>query len=341
MKKLKFLFVFVSLILASCSTDCLDCEETSVHPNVDAKRLPTQGNLKYNEVMFKGSHNTYERREDITEQVSYSNPIYQNNVLAVELDIWRNTPSGSYNNRTIPANTWVVNHWPHPGRGGRTLSSYFAKLKDWHNRNSNHLPVMIKLDVKSSNGGYQNFHEQIEWYLQRYLGDSEVIFKAQNLYKDSNRSIRHNVLYNDAWPSLDQLRGKFIIVLTGNGSWMDQYVRFNSRYRWAFGMKKEGVPNRSRTEDGFRDADNVINNNPNYVFYNFDINDIKRVKDKVGSRDFLKQFAYKGMITRVYTANNADDWNLCKTLKISCISTNKIKNHSWAKIDNDRIAIKR
>ncbi|TCI91711.1 Ca2+-dependent phosphoinositide-specific phospholipase C [Tenacibaculum sp. M341] len=346
MKKLNLLFI-LTLFLYNCSDveNCLSCESEQINNetnvNVTGNKLPTPGHLKYNQVMYKGSHNSYERKEDIIEQISNSTPIYQNNVLALELDIWRNTPKDSYNNKTIPANTWVVNHWPHPGRYGRTLSYYFSKLKDWHNRNQNHLPIMIKLDVKSSNGGYQNFHEQIEWYLQRYLGDSDVIFKAQRLFKDPARSIRHNVLYENAWPSLNELRGKFIIVLTGNGSWMDQYVRTNSRYRWAFGMKAQTIAGNNDAASGIWHANNTIDNTPNYVFYNFSMSDINDKKNRAGSREYARQMARRGMITRVYSANNRDEWNLCKSWKISCISTNKIRNHDWAKIDNDRIAIQR
>ncbi|WP_299714702.1 Ca2+-dependent phosphoinositide-specific phospholipase C [uncultured Tenacibaculum sp.] len=349
MKKILFLSILTLFTLISCSEsdNCYECE-SSITNEIESSDIETTKNravnldqLKYNQVMYKGSHNSYERREDITEQITNSSPAYQNNVLALELDIWRNTPRNSYTNTSIPSNTWVVNHWPHPGRYGRTLASYFSKLKDWHNRNRNHLPIMIKLDVKSSNGGYQNFHEQIEWYLQRFLGDSDVIFKAQRLFKDPNRSIRHNVLYENAWPSMNELRGKFIIVLTGNGSWMDQYVRTNSRYRWAFGMKAQTIANTDNTSSGISQANNTIDNTPNYVFYNFSMSDINDKRNKAGSREYARQLARRGMITRVYSANNRDEWERCKSWKISCISTNKIKNHDWAKIDNNNMFIQR
>ena len=348
MKKNFFLLAYLVFTFVSCTKtdECINCNESQTidskstdTSSLQERRLSTQGYLKYNNVMFKGSHNSYERRESIEEQLNYSNPIHQNNVLALEFDVWRNTPK-NYNRTNIPSNTWVVNHWPHPGKRGRTLASYFSQLKNWHTKVKNHVPVMIKLDIKSSNGGYQNFHEQIDWYLSRFLGD-DIIFSSREMFKDPNRSLRHNMLYNEAWPTIDQLRGKFIIVLTGNDSFIDQYSKFLHNRRTAFAMKKQNIGKTDDVSSGIWHANNTINNNPNYIFYNFSMSNIKDIKNRAGSKEFLKQMAKRGMITRVYSANNRDDWNLCKSLKISCISTDKIRNHDWARIDCCRILVKR
>jgi len=47
------------------------------------------------------------------------------------------------------------------------------------------------------------------------------------------------------------------------------------------------------------------------------------------------------MITRVFSVNNEFDWGLCKSVDISYISVDKIKNHSWAKVDDSRITVRR
>ena len=71
------------------------------------------------------------------------------------------------------------------------------------------------------------------------------------------------------------------------------------------------------------------------------MSDINGKRNKAGSREYARQLARRGMITRVYSANNRDEWERCKSWKISCISTNKIKNHDWAKIDNNNMFIQR
>lgn len=164
MKKLNFAFLLASVfIYLSCSekeeitspvSDTPVAEEVKLG-NQNRVNLPTRTlrNLRYNQIQYKGSHNSYERNESPVQQLGYSFPRYNDNCMALEFDLWRNTPSNSYNETNVPENLWVIAHISHPGRNGRSLGSHLYHIKRWSDRNPNHWPVMIKLDIKSGNGG--------------------------------------------------------------------------------------------------------------------------------------------------------------------------------------------
>lgn len=158
------------------------------------------------------------------------------------------------------------------------------------------------------------------------------------MFKDRNRSLRHNVLFENAWPKMDDLRGKFIITLTGNSSWIDQYARTSPNNNLAFSMKLVSPPKgliitpRASNSVGsnVQAARNLIDNNPHYVFYNISMSDIN--DDRTPYTEWARELARKGMITRVFSANKQEDWHFLFHTGISCISTNKIRNHSWATV---------
>lgn len=191
--------------------------EPSVEENssflLRAKAGPANKNARYNKITFKGSHNSYERRESITQQLTHykknGKTSYNGNCMALEFDIWRHTKP--IRNGRVDSGLWTVNHLVNTGP---KLSRYLNELMDWHNRTPNHHPIMIKLDVKSKNGGYQNFHDQIDVYLKNHFNQN-LIYKPKNLFKNNQISLVENIQRSD-WPTVNELRGKFIFVLTGN-----------------------------------------------------------------------------------------------------------------------------
>lgn len=345
MKKLSYLLLLAhTLIFLSCTekeeiiTPEPINEEVSL-TNLNRQNLPTRTleNLRYNQIQYKGSHNSYERNEAPVAQLGYSFPRYNDNCMPLEFDIWRNTPRSPYTQTNVPGNLWVIAHRIHPGRNGRYLSSDLYHIKRWSDNNPNHWPVMIKLDIKSGNGGYQDFDRQIDLYLRRFLGSNKV-FKASDLFKDPQRSLRHNVRFENAWPKMKDLKGKFIIVLTGNRSWIDQYAKTTPNNNLAFSMKlvapPKGVVTTSRASNSVPsnvlDARKLVDDNPYYAFYNISMSEINDRRNNY--TDWARELARLGMVTRVFSANKQKDWHFLLHTGISCISTNKIRNNDWATV---------
>ncbi|WP_010179101.1 Ca2+-dependent phosphoinositide-specific phospholipase C [Aquimarina agarilytica] len=287
--------------------------------NLGAKSGPANRNVPYNKITFKGSHNSYERRESIARQLTHykknGKTSYNGNCMGLEFDIWRHTKP--IRNGRVDSGLWTVNHFVNTGP---KLSVYLKQLLEWHDKTPNHHPIMVKLDVKSKNGGYQNFHDQIDVYLKNYFRES-LIYKPRAMFKNNRISLVENITAY-GWPTVNALKGKFIFVLTGNFSWGDQYSRTNLRtQRLAFSMKEMPA-----------DRTNVYPpTTGNIAFFNFHI--YARNTDKW--EKVIPRFANKKLITRVYIANSDKNFNNSIDAKVNCISTDKINNHKWAVVNTN------
>ncbi|WP_165605773.1 Ca2+-dependent phosphoinositide-specific phospholipase C [Flavivirga aquatica] len=321
---------FAILTLSGCQKDDILIENTTDSKDTNAANTQRSGinfpRLRYNQVTFKGSHNSYERNESIATQLNHNlNQKHNDNCLALEFDIWRNT----YTNITkhnIPEDFWVVAHTFHPGRRNK-LSGYLKQVKDWSNSHPNHMPIMVKLDIKSNNGGYQEFHNQIDFYLRRFMGDNKIYWPNQ-MFRDRSKSLSWNVRQH-GWPTMDQLRGKIIFVLTGNGNWGIRYADSGPKNRVCYTMR--GINMKSKDSPAYH-ANQIVYNNPNIIFWNISMRDAKK-NDRF--EPLGRELAKYNMITRVYSANNEGDWLSCIRAGITCISTDKIRNHGWARAFRD------
>ncbi|MFD2601977.1 Ca2+-dependent phosphoinositide-specific phospholipase C [Flavobacterium suzhouense] len=273
-------------------------------------------NLRYDQIMFKASHNSYERNETIGEQLTFHpDQPYNSGCLGLEFDIWRH--SANYTPfQSIPESYFTVSHVT-PGK--TILKKYLVELKNWHNwlANKNHYPVLITLDIKSKEGGYDGFNNEIDTYLKCYF-DESLIFKPGELFEknrgyDPNASLVDNIR-NHGWPKIADMRGKFIFCLSGNKDWKTEYAK--------------GV----RQRFCFSDTGNLPSTDPNIVFFNAEVSGFIFPFINARMQQGLIDLQFKNFITRGYGANDATLWNLAKNLNFSEIATNAVRNHEWAEI---------
>lgn len=273
--------------------------------------------VSYDKITFKASHNSYERNESIRDQLTFrrSQP-YNSGCMGLEFDIHRNsypyTPG-----RSISENYFTVAH----NRPATTpLADYLDQVKKWHYSQPHHPPVLITLDIKSTGGGYSGFHNEIDTYLKVHFGEN-LIFKPGKLFKNGSYTLCQNVI-TYGWPRIDDwsMKGKFIFCLSGNKSWKATYAATNLRQRLCFSdkdLKADDIKVRPPTRG-------------NFVFFNFHIYSHTRQT----WMSTIPRFADKKLITRAYIANSSSNWRDCIAAKVSAIATDKIRNHSWAKVSN-------
>ena len=119
----------------------------------------------------------------------------------------------------------------------------------------------------------------------------------------------------NGWPLLDNLKGKFIICLTGNSKDKKKYATTLPRTRLCFADK---------------DTDpNQIPEDPDRVFFNFHIYHNKR---KYWIKVFKECAKKSNVIIRAYVANSEDNWKDCLDSGCNLIATDRISNHKWAKV---------
>lgn len=277
-------------------------------------------NLSYDQIIFKASHNSYDRDESLSEQLTFNNNTPSDGgCMAIELDIWRHS-SAYIPDESISDNYFTV---AHTTPGNKKLSGYLNQILIWHNNNHNHNPVLIYLDIKSSKNGYNNFHNEIDTYLKCYFSEN-IIFKPGKLFTDPNKSLCENVV-NNGWPEINSpdMRNKFIFCLSGNKDWKTEYANTDLKERYCFSdqSKSDNDPNVKPPTNG------------NFVFFNFHIyNKHKDVWMKT-----IPPFTDKRLITRTYLSNSETNWNNCIKANVSAIATDKINNHKWAKVSNNNI----
>ncbi len=274
--------------------------------------------LTYDQITFKASHNSYDSVTPISKQLEFdpAKP-YNLGCMSLELDIWRHSSSFTPGEQ-IDEGYFKVGH---TGGGSKTMSSHLQDLRNWHNNNPNHYAILITVEIKSTGGGYNNFHDEIDTYLKCYF-DEELIFKPNQLIQDSSLSLCENVI-KYGWPKLShpKLQGKFIFCLAGGGDWKSEYANTNLPQRYCFSDRNEDNDNENLQPP---DKGNI-------VFFNVNIFD----KHNGIWVNTLPRFAEKKLIVRAWLANSEKNWNNCIRANVSAIATDEIQGRDWCKVDDN------
>lgn len=260
--------------------------------------------LRYNEVSMKASHNSYQRNENIIEQITWnSEKNYNCGRGGIELDI-----SQSDNGKE-----WSVGHKSSYDKYYRQLSQFLSDLMVWSKNNPKHDVITLHLDLKHT--ATSNFPSELDLYIkERFLVE---IYTPKDLMGSWN-TLSQGAL-NNGWKTLDELKGKFIICLTGNSEDKETYAKKLPKKRLCFADKDTNLD--QMPEDDYR------------VFFNFRID-----YDKRGNwvAIFKKCANKSNVIVRAYVVNSEDIWNDCLSSGCNLIATDAISNHKWAKVGNSR-----
>jgi hypothetical protein len=238
-------------------------------------------------------------------------------VKNVEIDIWDNYRSGITGN-AVPGE-WFVRHGASHvgnanictgnGKGDNNLGACLTDIQQWSAANPGHNPITLFLDKKEawSDVKARRRPADLDGLVTSILGSA--LYKPASL-QGTYPSLRE-AAQNKVWPTMGNLAGRVIVVLTGEA--LNEYV--SDRGRDAALFVAPDTTNQSDvtgTPGGFTDATAKY-----VVFYNIQATD---------SRD---QF---GLTTR---ANNyvsrlwgSEGWDTCKILN-NCI--NDIALFDWRK----------
>ena len=256
----------------------------------------------YNEVKFKSSHNSYNRDEHILDQIEWKGS-YEYGCRGLEFDLSQSEDGRHFSVGHLP---WYNDDAPH-------LSQYLNELRVWSMENPLHDCLTIHLDLKSCQ---ENFIEELDQYISKYLdeGSDTFLLKPGEFTHQSDSLIEG--LSKHGWPSLNDLRGKFIFCISGGGKDKEKYANHNFKERLCFA-----------------DVDININEIPklsNQVFLNYKLN---TWNETTWQNTFqLTKNRYSQAIIRGYVLNNSNIWNDAINSKCNILSTNKICHHEWSLI---------
>jgi hypothetical protein len=265
----------------------------------------TYGNLRYNEVSMKAAHNSYQRDEVLVDQLAWSpaQP-YQAGCRALELDI---SQSGS-------GNLWSVGHKDGYERDYRQLSQFLNELSVWSRNNRMHDVITVHLDLKHVE---VNFVQQLDDYIRDnlHVGIITTVYRPGELM--GHEPALAMGAEKNGWPTLDQLRGKFIFCLSGNGQAKDRYARTDPKNRLCFADK---------------DISDTDRNDPQSdvcVFFNYNL-----FSDNINKWGpvFSRVAGSRKAILRGYVLNGEGLWKAALDYGCHLLATDKIRNYHWAAV---------
>lgn len=177
--------------------------------------------LRYDQIAFKGSHNSIDRRASIVEQLSGTGGLVEP-CRALELDLVQ----------ADDAFEWTVQHGVNDD--GPALRDVLADVAGWSGRaeNERHPVVTIHFDLKNAPLDHADFAEAIDSLLlgsfgrRRIHGPGEIIGRHQDLVRGARAG---------GWATLARLTGSFVFCLSGHGERKKRYARHDSRSRVCFG----------------------------------------------------------------------------------------------------------
>lgn len=142
-------------------------------------------------------------------------------------------------------------------------------MNKWSGQNPDHLPIMVVIDLKKyavKTKHYELYPEKINEIIFSHI-DREKIY-TNNMFLHRNFQVYDDLLSsleNEGWPTIGELRGKFIFILSGSEH--DKNVKKARRH--FTDLKKNEIFFVDFDENVTDNLEEFILSNRNQIVYNF------------------------------------------------------------------------
>jgi hypothetical protein len=226
---------------------------------------------------------------------------WQGGCRGLELDI----------NQSEEGNHWSVGHVGGYSSSERQLSQFLSELRVWAEENPEHDVVTLYLDLKEVHDG---FEDDLDEYVSQHL--DRPVYRPADLM-GSQASVPDGARVH-GWPTLGELRGKFILVLSGDNDAKTAYADDDPRVRLCFADKD-------------RDQDQAPESNTR-VFFNYHLYERD---DEDWTPIFEAEATNPASICRGYVVNEGDFWEDVLDAGCNILSTDWVEDKDWAKVSDD------
>ena len=252
--------------------------------------------LRYNEVRQTSSHNAFQTTAGIYDQVVYWR------IRSLEVDLHRGKPF-----RDALKRDWYVYHVAvfDPDTTVDRFSGFLQICSGIQRAIPRHEVITVFLDIKDP------FHKTasasqsaavLDELLVDALGEDHLYRPRDLLAREPGAASLQAAVAAQGWPTLDSLRGKFLIVLTGGETEMATYANSGTANgRVAFLAARVSHPSDVPAE-------------PHLVFYNMNGKDVR----------FARTVHQAGLVSRAYYVNSRERWRSAVDHDCHHISTDHV-----------------
>ena len=204
----------------------LHCESTlgedpTNTPPPPSDPYPFDDRLRLHHVQVKGTHNSYHREPFIAfhpshrySHVSLDEQLSSQGVRAFELDLHYGGPDTAIDVFHLP----IIDE----NTNCTSFTECISTLKDWSNRNPDHLPLMVWMEMKSGTGGAEKEAIlSVESRIEAVFTEDQLLTPAT--VRKEHSSIRE-ALEGDGWPTLGEVRGRLAFIILSGGAHTNAYL---------------------------------------------------------------------------------------------------------------------
>ena len=265
--------------------------------------------LRYNDVRQKSIHNSFQRIEGIYDQIVYWR------VRSLEADIHTShvfddpETGGDFDEWFVYHHTFDMSSSVH------TLHDFLRVCAGAHRALPDHEVITLFLDIKD---GFPtritsaHSRARFDALLQHHLG--EHLYRPADLMgRDSGAGSLREVVQGVGWPTLRELRGRFIVVLTGSEHQLSNYV-----------SSREAPTDRLAFLSGNVESKGDIGRDDDFVVYNMSRKHVGLAAD-VGRQ---------GFVSRAYYIDDRTAWDAAETAHCHHIATDMVNSRTdrWSSV---------
>lgn len=189
---------------------------------------------RYDQVYQLQPHNSYDQTSSITDWLN-------SGFRSLEIDVvdyrdWQDNPRGPWVSHSSSISSANCDGW----RITR-LTDCLAAVTNWSDDNPNHFPIQILLDMKSTFNFTASWKTHEIQLLDQIIEDNlgTRLFRYSDLLDHLGSSSNYrNTLKTLGWPTIAEMRGKIVVLLTGGS-----FGNVNGRMESA--LVAEGIHNQS------------------------------------------------------------------------------------------------
>lgn len=263
--------------------------------------------LRYNDVRQKASHNSYQKREDVSVQLA------DYRIRSIEFDVHAYKP-GLLKKEHAPDGDWLCYHTPlDDNTNCRLLSDCYLQVMAFHRAVPGHEVVTIFFDVEGL-GDKGRTRADFYGLITRTFPKGSVFTPGEMMAACPGAKNLQEAVTDPgcAWPMLSELKGRFILVVSGGlKSFADGYD-----------VSKDMVFLVSRSDDPA-----CIHDDMNLVFFNVS-----------KANPFTREVKKAGFVSRSYYLDSPGQFQQAIEFGAHHLATDKIDpdRYPWANTDDDQ-----